>query len=239
MVPDGVVQGRSNNRLFPATFCEGFDRLATEAMNDVDDLDFEDAAAALLPHGNGRDSGSDGEDDGLVGVSTDPVCPAEPAEPSSTPPSEATVPPIALQLAPVLDTLADADLPFPDSDPDVNVVDFRSGCHRLVYYKDKKAFYGICGQKGHGGRCRKTRVSIGNKKHPAQGRPLAFLLAWCRQCEKTTSSDHHKWVSFPTREERFEARGELLANPEALQLLKYERRRDISNGEDIEPWDEP
>jgi len=214
-------------------WAEGFDSFAVLAMDEPDDLFAAEPAMEVPSQAGDGDGNSDGDDE-LDAIFADHA--AGPAQPPAASAPEAA----AVELAQAAVELAQAVEPGPadpDSDPEVNVISLRVGPHRLAYYKDKRDFYGYCGHPGHGSKCRKTRTNKGSQKCPAQGRPLAFLLAWCQLCGQRATSDEHKWLVYPSREQRLEARTALLAMPEASRLLKYERPR--NQGEDSEPWDDP
>ena len=69
---------------------------------------------------------------------------------------------------------------------------------------------------------------------PGQGRPLGGLLAWLR-LGPHSSRDEHNFFTFPTLEQRQEARNFMLSDARFAPLLQQERKQ--YPGEPEEPPD--
>lgn len=84
------------------------------------------------------------------------------------------------------------------------------GAHNLAYYANKQEFHAYCKHPAHGKQCCKVKTSRGHPSptQAARGRPCGFLLAWLMlgDTKDIRSSDEDKWVSWPTLQERREAR---------------------------------
>jgi len=103
-----------------------------------------------------------------------------------------------------------------------------NGC-RIVYYAKTKKFEADCCNLQKHGRCRKTMSALGPTgrylfSNPGQGRPLAFLMLWCRGHSLDTQREH-LYVQ-PTFEIRRAARERIYASKyhTLRQLAACERR---------------
>jgi hypothetical protein len=86
----------------------------------------------------------------------------------------------------------------------------------------------------HGKLCRLTRTSAESARHDgaeAQGRPLGLLAAWLAAADFTeTMEDHKSAVAFLSKQERSDARQQLMELPSGQRLAELERPRKPGEG---------
>jgi len=100
---------------------------------------------------------------------------------------------------------------------------------------NKGRFQAVCGNTAmHGKLCRLTRTSAESARHDgaeAQGRPLGLLAAWLAAADFTeTMEDHKSAVAFLSKQERSDARQQLMELPSGQRLAELERPRKPGEG---------
>ena len=115
------------------------------------------------------------------------------------------------------------------------------GTIRLFWHAVEQHYYAVACCDVHGDECHKQRtLKPSERGRRAQGRPMAYLIAWLKAGLKASviNERQHKFGLTISRGKRVKARRTFATHPEAAPFEREERPA-WSDEEDEEPWDQP